>query len=138
LLHPIRGGIYQQNNSIMKEQNLNKSILQFLENLELIGITFIRGYIQFLFDGSVLNTYTLPLIKIENKIIASTDFGYYDTLCSLISNKIISAYEDEKEEKITIKFEYDIELFVSLKSEDRNCAEAVMLQFETEGKWNVW
>jgi len=56
----------------------------------------------------------------------------------LISNKIISAYEDEKEEKITIKFECDIELFVSLKSEDRNCAEAVMLQFETEGKWNVW
>ncbi len=122
----------------MNEQNLKKPILKFLETLELVGIAFIRDYIQFLFDGPVLNTYTLPLIKIESKIIMSTDFGYYDTLCRLIGKKIISAYEDEKEEKITIKFESDVELFVSLKPEDRNCAEAVMLQLETEGKWNVW
>lgn len=122
----------------MSEQNLNKPILKFLETLELIGITFIRDYIQFLFDGPVLNTYTLPLIKIGNKIITSTDFGYYDTLCSLINKKILSAYEDEKEERITIKFEGDIEFFVSLKSEDRNCVEAAMLQLETDGEWNIW
>jgi hypothetical protein len=36
------------------------------------------------------------------------------------------------------EFESDVELIVSLKSEDRNCAEAVMLQIQTEGKWNVW
>ncbi len=122
----------------MKEQNLNKPILKFLETLELAGITFIRGYIQFLFDGPIFNTYTLPQIKTKNKIIASTDLGYYDTLCMLIGKKISSAYDDEKEKKITIKFEDDIELFVSLKSEDRNCAEAAMLQLEAEEKWNVW
>lgn len=136
--HPIRGGIYPQNNLIMKEQNLNKSILKFIENLELVGITFIRGYIQFLFDGPVLNTYTSPQIKIQNKIIASTDFGYHDTLCSLISKKIIAAYEDAEEEKIMIEFENNIELFVSLKLEDRDSAEAVMLQLEIDGEWNVW
>jgi hypothetical protein len=80
----------------MSVQNLNRSILKLIETLELIGITFIRSYIQFLFDGPVLNTYTLPLIKIEGKIITSTDFGYYDTLCTFIGKKIISAYEDEK------------------------------------------
>jgi hypothetical protein len=122
----------------MKEQNLNTPILKFLENLELVGITFIRGYIQFLLDGPVLNTYTLPQIKIQGELITSKDFGYYDTLYSLISKKIISAYEDEEEKKITIKFENDIEFFVSLKSEDRNCVEAVMLQLETDGEWNVW
>ncbi|GAA4439067.1 hypothetical protein GCM10023091_20720 [Ravibacter arvi] len=122
----------------MSEQNLNKPILKVLETLELVGITFIRDYIQFLFDGPVLNTYTLPLIKNQNKIITSADFGYYDTLCSLINQKILSAYEDENEEKIAIKFESDIEFFVSLKSEDRNCVEAVMLQLETDGEWNVW
>ena len=121
----------------MSEQNLSKPVLMFLETLELVGITFIRGYIQFLFDGPVLNTYTLPLIKIGNKIINSTDFGYYDTLCSLISEKITLAYENEREERITIKFEGDIELLVSLKSNDRNCAEAAMLQLE-DGNWNVW
>jgi hypothetical protein len=122
----------------MNEQNSNNSILRFIETLELVGITFIRGYIQFLFDGPVLNTYTLPLIKIESKIITSIDFGYYDTLCMLIGKEIISAFEDKKEERITIKFENNIELLVSLKSEDRNCAEAVMLQLETDGSWNVW
>jgi hypothetical protein len=110
----------------MKEQNLNKSILKFLENLELAGITFIRDYIQFLFDGPFLNTYTLPQVKVENKNITSADFGYHDTLCSLIGKKI------------TIKFEGDIEFLVSLKSEDRNGVEAAMLQLETDGKWNVW
>lgn len=122
----------------MNEQNINKSILRFIETLELVGITFIRGYIQFLFDGPVLNTYTLPLIKIESKTIISTDFGYCDALCRLIGKKIISAYEDEKEEIITIKFERSTELLVSLKPEDRNCAEAVMLQLETNSEWNIW
>jgi len=80
----------------------------------------------------------LPKIKVKSKIITSKDFGYYDTLCMLMGEKISSAYEDEKEEIITIRFETETELFVSLKSEDRNCAEAVMLQLETGGKWNVW
>ena len=122
----------------MNEQPLNKPILKSLEMLELVGVTFIRDYIQFLFDGPVLNTYTLPLIRIENKIVTSIDFGYYDNLCSLINRKIISSYEDENEERIVIKFEGDVEVFVSLKLEDRNCVEAVMLQLDTEGKWQIW
>jgi len=120
----------------MKEQNLNRSILKFLETLELVGITFIRGYIQFLFDGPVLTTYTLPDIKIKDKIITSTDYGYYDTLYSLIGKKVYSTYENEKE--IVITFGSDIELFVSLKSEDRNVVEAAILQLESDGEWNVW
>jgi hypothetical protein len=122
----------------MNKQNLNNSVLKFIENLELAGITFIRDYIQFLFDGPILNAYTLPEIKIENKIIAFKDFGYCDAVCSLIGKKIISADENEKEQKIMIKFESDAVLIISLKPEDRNCAEAVMLRLETEGKWNVW
>ena len=61
-------------------EKIDKPILNYLENLELAGITFIRGYIQFLFDGPVLNTYTLPLIRLENKTITSSEFGYSDTL----------------------------------------------------------
>ncbi len=122
----------------MEKQKSNKSILELLETLELVGITFIRGYIQFLVEESILNTYTLPRLKTKDKTITSKDFGYYDTLHSLIGKKIISAFEEEKEEKIAIKFEDDTELLVSLKSEDRNCVEAVMLQVETNGGWNIW
>lgn len=121
----------------MKEQNLNNP-LKLLELLELVGITFIRDYIQFLFDGPILNTYTLPQIKIQDKFTISTDFGYHDTLCSLIGKRVISAFEDERKEKIVIKFESDINLFVSLRLEDRNCVEAAMLQIEKDGEWDVW
>lgn len=122
----------------MKDQNLNKPTLKLLEMLELVGITFIRGYIQFLFDGPLLNMYTLPHIMIDTKIFTPTDNGFYDTLCALINKKILLADVNEKEEMIVIKFEGGVELLVSLKSEDRNCAEAAMLQLETGGEWNVW
>ena len=113
-------------------------MLQSLENLELVGITFIRGYIQFLFDGPILNTYTLPQIKTENKKFTFIQHGYYDTLCSLIDKRVLSAYEDKKENKMVLLFENNIKLFISLNMEDRQCAEAVMLQIEHEGKWVVW
>ncbi len=122
----------------MEQQYFKKPVLELIENLELAGITFIRDYIQFLFDGPLLNTYTLPFIKNQNKTFTSTDYGYYDTLCSLIGKKIIFAYEDHEDEKIAIKFENDVELFVSLKLEDRECVEAAMLRIEPEGTWEVW
>lgn len=115
----------------------NQSILRHLENAELIGITFIKAYIQFIFEGATLNTYTLPKIQTSNKTFFYTEPGYYDTLYSLIGKRILSATE-EKEKKIKMKFENGIVLSVSLKMEDRVCVEAVILQVESEGEWNVW
>jgi hypothetical protein len=112
-------------------------MLKFLENLELAGISFIRGYIQFLFDGTVLNTYTLPRIKIENKEFISSQYGYCDTLCCLIGKRVLLAYEDEKENRMVIRFENNAELVISLNMEDRQCVEAVMIQ-TCEGKWEIW
>lgn len=122
----------------MSKQNLGNPILKILESRELAGITFIRDYFQFLFDGPIFNTYTLPQIMIRDKIINSIDFGYHDYLCKLIGDKVTYASEDEKERKIAIKFESGIYLFVSLRDEDRNCVEAAMLQLEEEKRWNVW
>lgn len=121
----------------MEQQN-KKSALKFIETLELIGITFIRDYIQLLFDGPILNIYTLPQIVIQDKIFTSTQSGYYDVMCLLIGKEVLSAYEDKKKERIAIKFENDIELFVSLKLEDRDCVEAVMLKIEPREAWYIW
>ena len=127
----------------MKEPSSDTTLLKVLENCELAGITFIRGYIQFAFEGSGvspgLNTYTLPQIRAESKIITHGQYGYCDTLCSLIDKHVISAYEDE--EKIVLVFENNAEVTVSLKQEDRECAEAAMLQVMQDGKygeWTVW
>lgn len=117
---------------------MKKSILKYLEGLELAGITFIRNYIQFLFDGWVLSIYTMPQIRIQNEILAPLDPGYYDKLCFLIGKKIVSANKNEAEESIIVEFENEIMLFVSLKLDDRVCAEAVLLQNEQGEEWNIW
>jgi len=122
----------------MEQQNHKKISLDLLITLELVGISFIRDYIQFIFDDPLLNTYTLPQVKIHGRILSSKDNGYYDILCSLIGKIVLNAYEDEKEERLIIQFNNDIELNVSLKSEDRDCVEAAMLRLEPKGEWIVW
>ena len=122
----------------MNEQNMDTSILKFLEDLALAGVTFIRDYIQFLFDDAVLNTYTLPQIRTEIGQISSAQHGYCDALCSLIGKRVLHANEYAKEEKIVIQFEDDKEITISLKLEDRVCAEAAMFQIWRDRTWNVW
>lgn len=122
----------------MNEQNTDKSILKILEGVELAGITFIRGYIQFLFDGPLLNVYSLLRIKSKDEILSPKDHGFYDTLCSLVGERIVSIQEIKEKERITILFENDIELIVSLKQEDRNCVEAAIFQKGEKGEWEVW
>jgi hypothetical protein len=41
--------------------------LLILQGQELNGVTFIRDYIQFQFDGPVLNAYTLPTVVIPDR-----------------------------------------------------------------------
>jgi hypothetical protein len=113
------------------------SLLEQLKNTDLVGITFIRDYIQLLLDGPVFNIYTLPNIHAREMLILSTDAGYYDTLCSLIGKKILLVYEDEKEEKIVITLSNNYKLIISLKIEDKTCAEAAMLYFE-DSQWKAW
>jgi hypothetical protein len=110
--------------------------LDALINEELVGVTFIRDYIQFIFEDSILNTYTIPHIIKPASILTESDMGFCDNLRLLIGNKVLSVYEDEKEKNIKIKFETDIEIRVSLKLEDRQCAEAITLQ--TPNNFNLW
>lgn len=110
--------------------------LRLLKNLELVGITFIRDYIQFLFEDPLLNTYTLPQVKILDRVLHFNQKGYYDTLCSLIGRRVIDAIENN--ENIVIRFEGDIDLTISLKLEDRSTVEAAMLRLEADGQWTIW
>jgi hypothetical protein len=122
----------------MNKQDTNRTILKYLESVELIGVTVIHDYIQFLFEGIILNTYTLPKIRTETKVLSLTDYGYYDEICSLIGKKVISAYEDKEEKNIIIQFNNYIYVIVSLKDEDRSCAEAATLQIAKNSQWEVW
>lgn len=121
----------------MSNQKSNNSILSYLVGKELAGVTFVRNYVQLLFDGPIFNLYTLPQIKVTDKIITSEQFGYCDYLCQLINHIVLTAYEDLIAEMIVIKFQNDEEIIISFKEDDKNMADAAILQFEN-GEWNVW
>jgi hypothetical protein len=117
----------------------NNACLREMVGLELAGITFIRDYVQFLFGGPILNVYTWPQVKIQERIISLADTGYRDGLCALINKKIILAYEDAEKEQIMIVFEGGNQLSVSLKDDDRTGPEAAEIYFrDKRGRWNVW
>lgn len=121
----------------MKSTQPEKSLLQELVSLELAGITFIRGYIQFLFDGAGLNAYTMPQVKSNNTVFYPNAPGYRDALCEQIG-KLVTATHEEAKEKLVIQFGDETSIEISLKDEDRICAEAAMLQVDSGKLWNVW
>ena len=115
------------------ESLLNKLI----DGRELASVTFVRGYFQLNVDGPYLNVYTTPEIGFAGSIIKSNELGFYDKLCQLVGKKILSAKEFSGI-CLMLNFEGDIFLRISLKPEDRQCAEAAMLQDGTGKQWNVW
>ncbi|GAB2564186.1 hypothetical protein ISP15_04930 [Dyella jejuensis] len=119
-------------------QEKKKTLLQELIELhELAFVTIMRGYLQLNFDGPYLNVYTMPEIGEDGASIKLTDMGYYDRLCRLVGKKVISAKEFPGI-CLILAFEGDVFLRISLKPEDRQCAEAVMLQGENGKQWMVW
>jgi hypothetical protein len=121
----------------MNQNETKKPVLACLIKRDLAGITFIRDYIQFLFDGPVFNTYTLPSVKTNEGIFDQKTPGYRDALCGLIG-KIVTATHEEPKVKISIQFVDGASIEVSLKEEDRVCAEAAILQSGSAKDWNVW
>jgi hypothetical protein len=121
----------------MNQNEDKKPVLDCLIKRDLAGITFVRDYIQFLFDGPVFNTYTLPSVKTTKGIFGPKTPGYRDVLCGLIGTSVTATHEEPKV-KISIQFVDGASIEVSLKNEDRVCAEAATLQTGSAKDWNVW
>jgi hypothetical protein len=119
-------------------QEAHKTLLQELIELrELAFVTILRGYLQLHFDGPYLNIYKLPDIVEAGVSIKPGELGYYDRLCKLVGKKVASTKEFPGI-CLILSFEGDTFLRISLKPEDRQCAEAVMLQDGNGKQWMVW
>ena len=121
----------------MNEKSFSDSLFKSLEGRELAGITFVRDYIQFLFDGPILSAYTLPQVTIANAILNHDTPGYRDALCAQIGKTIAVAHE-ELNQRLFFQFCDQTVISISLKDDDRVCAEAAMLQVDSGKHWNVW
>ena len=121
----------------MNRKTSCNSILKLLEGRELAAITFIRDYIQFLFDGPILNAYTLPQVTIANATLNPETPGYCDALCAQLG-KTVAVADEEYNQRIFFQFCDRTVISISLRDEDRVCVEAAMLQAESGKRWNVW
>lgn len=121
----------------MSQDIAKKPVLSFLVERELAGITFVRDYMQFLFDGPVLNAYTRPSVTTAKRVLGPSTPGYCDALCGLIGKRVTATHE-EPNARIFIEFADGAYIEISLKDEDRVCAEAAMLQTGSPAEWSVW
>jgi hypothetical protein len=116
----------------------NNSLLnKLIDQRELASITFVRGYLQLNFDGPRLDVYQMPEIGYAGSMTKANQIGYYDNLCKLVGKKVASVKEFPGV-CLMLTFEDETFLRISLKPEDRVCAEAAMLQDIGGKQWTVW
>lgn len=110
--------------------------LDHLENRQLAGVTFIRDYLQLLFDGPIMSVLSWPIVRVNDDAVMVNNQGYRDALCNQIGKLVTHAIE-EPNKKITLQFSDNSKIEISLKEGDQTGPEAVNLVLEN-GEWLVW
>lgn len=131
------GGTYPQSRWLMNVNTNCASLLKTLEGRILTGVMFIHDYIQFYFDESIFNAYTLPHVIKYNATLKPATSGYCDALCELIGKTVIVAHEVDNH-LISLEFCDKTVVSISLRSEDQDCAESAMFQDGSGKRWNFW
>ena len=120
----------------MTLKNGENSVLDLLLGQELAAVAFVRDYIQLQFDGKMLNLYVWPTLKTNTVQHDINTAGYRDALCNQIGIKVMGSHEDSQ--KISLSFENQVVLEISLREADRNSVEAAMFQDGIGQRWRVW
>jgi hypothetical protein len=90
---------------------------------ELNAVEFVQDYLQLRFDTPLLTLYAWPHILLSEFSIAHGEPEYRNALCSLIGEKVEDAALEEGD-SLTIKFENDTVIALSLREEDLDGPEA--------------
>jgi hypothetical protein len=90
---------------------------------ELIAVEFVQDYLQLRFDGPLLTLYAWPHVLLSEFSVAFGEPEYRNALCAQIGEKVEEATLEEGD-SLTIKFENDTVLALSLREEDIDSPEA--------------
>lgn len=80
----------------------NVADLNGLVGSELSAVAFVRSYVELHFDGPVLRSLALPLVRKDAHVVRSGDPGWRDALCDLIGHVVTAA--DDLSEVLQIRF----------------------------------
>lgn len=104
---------------------------------ELEAFTYVRGYMQFTFDGGLLNVYSLPSVSGEQGVLFLGELGYFDAICECVGAQVIRVDEIEGVH-IAIVFNSGSSIVIPLDKSLRVCAEAAIFQAKDSTKWVTW
>jgi hypothetical protein len=90
---------------------------------ELVAVEFVQDYLQLRFDGPLLTLYAWPHLLLSEYSIAFGEPEYRNALCALIGEKVEEATLEEGD-SLTVKFENDVVIALSLREEDLDGPEA--------------
>jgi hypothetical protein len=121
----------------MRAHSNDSPILETLCKQTLNEVVFVQGYVQLRFDSALLNAYTPPRVVTPNTIVDPSSATYREVLLKQIG-KMVSNVRDDPKRKLTIGFESQTRLEISLEDEDRVAADAAMLQIDSGKRWNTW
>jgi hypothetical protein len=117
----------------MSEETLN--LLEVLIGRDLASVVFVRDYVQLGFDGPQLTAVTNPEVITRSKRFVWGDPGYRDALCEQIGKIVLQAKTIEGQ-SLTISFDNNVEIAISLRPEDYRTAEAAV--FTHGDRFVVW
>jgi hypothetical protein len=90
--------------------------LDFLVGLELSGVSFVRDYVEFLFDGPVLRVMSEPEARLAQRSGTFPNSPFRDVACALIGSTVSGAGEHGN--AVIIVFDTGGTIRVPLFSED--------------------
>ena len=84
---------------------------------ELNAVEFVQDYVQLRFETPVLTFYAWPHVLFSEYSLAYGEPEYRNALCALIGEKVEEATLEEGD-SLTVKFENDTVIGLSLREED--------------------
>ncbi|QUL56754.1 hypothetical protein KDC22_09865 [Paenibacillus tritici] len=116
------------------------SHLSEVSGKEMSSVVFISDYIQLIFEEDyketmIFTAFTLPTIRAGSSFYIRSDISYCNILCSLI-NQTVTEIDIEEGIAITLLFQSNIALEISLKREANGGQEAAM--FSSENGLTIW
>ncbi len=119
----------------MSEENAT-TFWDELIGCQLSSVEFVQDYLQLRFDGPSINVINPHTVNADGKEITSWASGFRDLLCGQIT-KIVENVSFQEEKSLTIRFDDQSQIAISLRPEDYSTPEAIhAIDFKNNG-WLV-
>jgi hypothetical protein len=93
-----------------------------LVGCEVSGVSFLRDFVEVLFDGPVLRSLASPMVREDDRVARFPEAGSREALCRLIGRTVEQA--EDRSDALVLVVEGPIELTISMYDPGAGCEAA--------------